>query len=203
MLKGFFVISDLHSCSDNSWGRDPLRSIELICSFSLYDSIYSVIPEHFPTAKPAQPTAPCIALSAASILNYLLKSRNQASNINLPDLHPLFYQALDEDTTCLPRLYLAASLTPYKGLTYRDKKKDRLLVGLIIRASLKLGTQSHFLDGIPLLFSAIDIISRSINETTKLHPTSERVGIGMHALELTVSSILTEHRFITARKIRT
>jgi len=120
----------------------------------------------------------------------------------LPDLHPLFYQALDEDTTCLPRLFLAASLTPYKGLTYLDKKKDRLLVGLIIRDSLKLGTQSHFLDGIPLLFNATDIISRSIHEPAELHPVSERVGIGMHALELMVLSILTKHRFVTARKIR-
>jgi len=121
----------------------------------------------------------------------------------LPDLHPLFYQALDEDATCLPRLYLAASLTPYRGLTYSDKKKkDRPLVGLIIRDSLKLGTQSHFLDGIPLLFSAADIINRSINETVNLHPFSERVRIGMHALELIILSILTKHRFVNARKVR-
>lgn len=141
-------------------------------------------------------------MSAASILNYLLKSRDQASNTKPPGLHPLFYQALDDDATCLSRLYLAASLTPYKGLTYRDKKeKDRPLIDLVIRDSLKLGTQSHFLDGIPLLFSAADIITRSINETTTLHPISERVGIGVHALEPTVLSVLIKYRLAVAREI--
>jgi tRNA nucleotidyltransferase (CCA-adding enzyme) len=95
---------------------------------------------------------------------------------------------LDSDATCSARLYLAASLTPYKYVTYHDKKnKEQLLVDLVIRESLKLGKQSHFLDGIPLLFIAADIIALSVAEADKLHPTSDRVGIGAFTLTMVIA----------------
>lgn len=172
-------------------GRDPLRSIELIHSLCLYDSIYFVIPEDFISTSSGKPALPCTALAAASILHHLLENRKQSLN-NFPTLHPLFYQALDSDSTCSSRLYLAASLTPYKGLTYRDKKKkDQPFVDLVIRDSLKLGTQSHFLDGIPLLFTAANIIAGSIVQPAKLHPTSKRVGIGLLLREKSVHNSAT------------
>jgi tRNA nucleotidyltransferase (CCA-adding enzyme) len=94
---------------------------------------------------------------------------------------------------------LAASLTPYKRLTYRDRtNKERLLVELVIRDSLKLGTQYNFLDGIPLLFAAVDIIPPSIPEAKKRHPTSERVDIG-ECIDSTFAQWLMKYR-VTAKK---
>lgn len=119
-------------------------------------------------------------MAAALILRHILESQEQNVDHKFPSPHPLYFRAIENDKTCSSRLYLAAALTPYKHLTYRDKKhKDQQLVGLVIRESLKLGAQSHFLDGIPLLFTACNIIAPAIADPSKLHPTSERVGIGV------------------------
>ncbi|KAJ3575901.1 hypothetical protein NP233_g783 [Leucocoprinus birnbaumii] len=174
-------------------GREPLRSIELIHNLSLYNSIYFVIPDNFLSTLSGNPAASSQGFAAASILHHLLENRKQESrNIDLPALHPLYYQALDTDPTCSSRLYLAASVTPFKGLTYLDKKKkEQPVIELVLGESLKLGRQSHFLDGIPLLFTAAESISRSIIETDKLHPTSERVGIGLLLREKSVHNSVT------------
>ncbi|KAF9454980.1 hypothetical protein P691DRAFT_792086 [Macrolepiota fuliginosa MF-IS2] len=172
-------------------GRDPLRAIELIHNLSLYDPVFFVIPDSFSSTFSGKPGSPRSGLTAASVLHYILESEHRADS-KLPQLHTLFYEAVKHDPTCYPRLYLATALTPYKHLTYRDKKdKSRLFVELVIRESLKLGAQSHFLDGIPLLFSACDVITSAVADPRKLHPTSERVGIGLFLREKAVHNSAT------------
>ncbi|KXN81093.1 CCA tRNA nucleotidyltransferase, mitochondrial [Leucoagaricus sp. SymC.cos] len=168
-------------------GRDPLRSIKLIYELSLYDPIFFVIPEASLFTLSGSPTSPSVGLAAASILHYLLENRAHTLSSNLPILHPLFYRAVDNDPTCSHRLYLAASLTPYRSITYRDKKnEDFPLVELVIRESLKLGKQSHFLDGIPHLFAASNIIIPFVAEQDKSRLSSERVSIGLLLRESSV-----------------
>jgi tRNA nucleotidyltransferase (CCA-adding enzyme) len=74
-------------------------------------------------------------------------------------------------------LYLACALTPYRGITYVDVKgKMHSAVEAVIREGLKVGTKNHYLDGIPSLFSASEILKAPDIETP-----SERVAIGLCA----------------------
>jgi tRNA nucleotidyltransferase (CCA-adding enzyme) len=100
-------------------------------------------------------------------------------------VHPTLLSLANADPSCKARLYLAATLTPYKYITYLDKKtnkkeKPQAVVDYIIRESLKLGTQNHYLDGTPLLFEADQLLEGPtfINEKDQTH--SERVAIGLH-----------------------
>jgi tRNA nucleotidyltransferase (CCA-adding enzyme) len=161
-------------------GRDPPRSIELIYNLSLYEPIFFAIPEAFSSTLSGVPEPARIGWTTVLILRYLFGCREQKTCSELPNPHPIYYEAVINDPTCSSRLYLAAALTPYKRLTYRDKKrKEKPLVELVIRESLKLGSQSHFLDGIPPLFTAYNLIASSVSDSSKLHSTSERVGIGV------------------------
>ena len=79
------------------------------------------------------------------------------------------------DSTFVARLYLAAILTPFQGIEYRDhKQKDHPLVEAVIRDSLKLGTQNHYLDGIPVLFAATQLI-----KTEVMNDSLDRVRLGL------------------------
>jgi tRNA nucleotidyltransferase (CCA-adding enzyme) len=76
-------------------------------------------------------------------------------------------------------LFLAAALTPFKGIKYLDsKKKERLAVELVIREGLKLGTQNHYLDGIPKLFAASQLLKGQSPESGMFREASRRVDIG-------------------------
>jgi tRNA nucleotidyltransferase (CCA-adding enzyme) len=72
-------------------------------------------------------------------------------------------------------------LTPYKYITYLDKKgKPQAVVDYIIRESLKLGTQNHYLDGTPLLFEASQLLNSPTFVDERDQKRSERVAIGLH-----------------------
>ena len=64
---------------------------------------------------------------------------------------------------------------PFQGIEYRDhKQKDHPLVEAVIRDSLKLGTQNHYLDGIPVLFAATRLIQAQITDNSL-----DRVRLGL------------------------
>jgi tRNA nucleotidyltransferase (CCA-adding enzyme) len=68
-------------------------------------------------------------------------------------------------------------LTLYYGITYSDvKNKEHLAVEAAIREGLKLGTQNHYLDGVPLLFTASTLLKTP--ELAKFKGPQERVTIG-------------------------
>ena len=75
---------------------------------------------------------------------------------------------------------MACALTPYRGITYVDEKgKNRSAVEAVIREGLKVGTKNHYLDGVPALFSAYELLKAPGVEDDKLNTPSERVEIGM------------------------
>jgi len=77
---------------------------------------------------------------------------------------------------------MACALTPYKGITYVDEKgKTHSAVESVIRESLKVGTKNHYLDGVPALFSASELLKAPVidNDKFKLKTPSERAAIGL------------------------
>ncbi|KAI0793297.1 hypothetical protein C8Q75DRAFT_713370 [Abortiporus biennis] len=138
-------------------GRDPLRAIQIIHDLSLYFSIF-----HIPSSVAPELSAPLaadnVALAACSILHFLTQPPSLTSP-TLPPLHPLLSNSISHNKLVAARLYLACALFPFHGVTYQDSKaRPRLAAEAAIRESLKLGTQNHYLDGIPALFFAVDVL---------------------------------------------
>ncbi len=95
-------------------------------------------------------------------------------------MHPLILSGLSSSTSVVPRLYMACALTPYRGITYVDEKgKKRPAVEAVIREGLKVGTKNHYLDGVPALFSASELLKAPDIEDDKFKTSSERVAIGV------------------------
>jgi tRNA nucleotidyltransferase (CCA-adding enzyme) len=116
-------------------------------------------------------------LVTSSVLATLL---SPAPENGLLDLHPTLLSQLDIDKSSRSRLYLAAALSPFRGLTYLDKKnKSHSVVELVIRESLKLGTQNHFLDGVPALYDAAALLKTPDLTDKRFSEPSERVAIGL------------------------
>ena len=113
------------------------------------------------------------ALRAASILNAFL-SPSQFHEI-VP--HPALLSVVMEDDSAKARLLLAALLVPYKGMFFKDKKKDSPMVTAVIRDSLKLGTQNHFLDGVPTLFSALPLVKEHLQQSSSRPLTRVELGL--------------------------
>ena len=105
---------------------------------------------------------------------HLLLYPSTVDGISLPPLHQLFHSALESDPSAKPRLYLAAALTPYRSVLYLDhKERSRLAVEAAIRDGVKLGNQNHYLDGIPALFQATEVLKKP-----QLGGERERVNMG-------------------------
>ncbi|KAF9498151.1 hypothetical protein BDN71DRAFT_1386446 [Pleurotus eryngii] len=156
-------------------GRNPRHAIQLLHDLSLFASVFSVLPNDISSAlsSPVQDNAS--GLKAAVLLDTVL----HPSPSKLPAVHPTML-SISEDPSCAARLFLAAALTPYKGITYSDrKKKPHPAVEAAIRESLKLGTQNHFLDGIPALFAAAEILQLPRLDDDRFALPSDRVAIGL------------------------
>ncbi|KAJ7693549.1 hypothetical protein B0H17DRAFT_1159371 [Mycena rosella] len=160
-------------------GPDPLRGIQMIEHLSLYDAIFNVIPPEV-TASLSAPLAPRISsVKTACILQRVLHPAD-SSLAALPPIHPTLVSAPNADAGAPARLYLAAALTPHLGRTYLDrKKKPQPLVECAIRESLKLGAQNHYVDGVPLLFAAAQLLANPDLNQVKFQTPSERVALGL------------------------
>jgi tRNA nucleotidyltransferase (CCA-adding enzyme) len=131
--------------------------MQLINDLGVYRSIFSVIPTSIVDTFSRTPTADDTSLKAASILHSITCSPSSSSP--LPSIHPTVLKAFHSDPSCKSRLFLASALTPYLGITYHDHKgKELPAVLYVIRECLKLGTQNHFLDGVPVLFDACKVL---------------------------------------------
>ncbi|KAF5377152.1 hypothetical protein D9615_006354 [Tricholomella constricta] len=177
-------------------GRDPFGAIHLIRDLSLYDQIFSVIPPEISDTF----SSPCgrrdTAFVAASIVQDLLHPLDSS---HIPRLHPTCLSVVETDSSCRARLYLAAILTPYKGITYQDRKKKPIsVIEYIIRDTLKLGTQHHFLDGIPALFSAARLLENPVLTAERFSKSSQRVALGLLLREKTVHNVNTGSHWTTS-----
>ncbi|KAK2461707.1 hypothetical protein APHAL10511_006170 [Amanita phalloides] len=155
-------------------GHDPLHSIQLIHDLSLYRAVFSVIPAEIKATFSEPPASDKHALASATILHALLTE----SEVHLPALHSSLSKTVKSDTTRVARLYLATSLVPFACITYTDKKqKLHSAAGIVLRESLRLGTQNHYLDGIPLLFSAKQLL-RNVLYDERTESPLRRVALG-------------------------
>lgn len=175
-MKGTRLLPYSEHSPERIAGRDPVRAIQLINDFRLYDSIFSVIPDETVASFSSPPADRIVSLKSAYILHTIL---TPPASPDIPSLHPTLLSIVKKDTACRARLFLAATLSPYIGITYRDKKKkSQPAVELVIRESLKLGTQNHFLDGIPALFAAAPLLRNPDLGAERFKGPSDRVEIG-------------------------
>ncbi|KAI0367514.1 hypothetical protein BV20DRAFT_1054794 [Pilatotrama ljubarskyi] len=151
-------------------GRNPLLSIDFMNKLSLYPAVFS-IPEGTGVKLSGSLSSSQDALNAAVILHALSNPTNDISTTlsgspvpSLPPVHRLLLSELSMPTNASRRLYLASALTPYRHLTYMSKAKVRPAAEAVIRDGLKLGAQYHYLDGVPTLFLAAELLQRGIAE---------------------------------------
>lgn len=154
-------------------GHDPLHAIQLIHDLKLYSSIFWASPTALNSFS-SIPTDSLQGLIAATILHSLTITPSP-----LPAIHPLLVQHFTLHPSTRPRLFLASALTPFKGITYQDaKNKIHPAIEAILRDGCKLGSQNHYLGGIPTLFSAGKLLENPTLEGDKFRQRPERVAIG-------------------------
>jgi tRNA nucleotidyltransferase (CCA-adding enzyme) len=157
-------------------GNDPYNAIQLICSLSLYTPIFGCVEKDVRDQFSQIPRSPAHAFRTATILQYLLHPKETSSPLHA--VHPSLFSAIDNDPTIKSRLFLASTLTPYIDTTYRNKKRDVPVATYVLRELLRLGSQNHFLDGIPPLFEATKLLSQPDVNDDRFQKPSQRVAIG-------------------------
>ncbi|KAH9177067.1 hypothetical protein EDB89DRAFT_2112495 [Lactarius sanguifluus] len=177
-------------------GRNPLMSLRLLDSLSLFPLVFNVPPAVAPLLS-AQPASTSLAIVAASILRAFLQPDSALSQH--PPVHPLILSGLSSSTSVVPRLYMACALTPYRGITYVDEKnKERSVLGAVIREGLKVGTKNHYLDGIPALFIASGLFKSPDVQDDRFKTPSERVAIGLLLRQSSVHNALVNAHWTTS-----
>lgn len=159
-------------------GRDPLRAIQLIHDLSLYSSIF-MVPSSIASTFSTTPTPSSTAVASATVLQHLLNANPSSAPFDhLPTIHKTLISSVTTPGT-RARLFLAAALTPYRGISYTDSKgKSHPATEPAIREGTRLGAQNHYLDGIPALFSAAELLKSPDPSNGKLRVPTERVAIG-------------------------
>lgn len=109
------------------------------------------------------------------MLHDILPISDSLARSSLPALHPSLTPPSSSECA---RLFLAATLSPFFGLTYNDgrKKRTSTAVEIVIRDALKLGTKNHYMDGIPAFFKAAELIRDPTLD--KFGGEEQRVNIG-------------------------
>jgi len=150
--------------------------VQLICELGLYNAIFSVIPQEIKSQVPPNlfQDISSDAIAAASILHAF----SSTGKLDLPPPHPALLSRIQEDSLSRARLYLASLLLPFQGFTYIDrKKKTHSVLSAVIRQSLKLGTQNHYLDGIPVLFAGVPVIKDGMRKHEKEPMSRAELGL--------------------------
>ncbi|PVG04799.1 hypothetical protein CPB86DRAFT_692433 [Serendipita vermifera] len=135
---------------------DPLYAIQLLHDFGLLSSIFIASPIALETATEKRQS---LDLSAKGVASLHLLLSPESTGYDLPALDPSLLETTKNQKSTRARLYLAAALTPFRGIKFEQKKKTVPLVDNVIREGLKLGSQNHYLDGIPQLFNAAEEIT--------------------------------------------
>ncbi|KIM33013.1 hypothetical protein M408DRAFT_14571 [Serendipita vermifera MAFF 305830] len=151
-------------------GPDPVYAFQLLHSFKLLPSIFLPSPQAQESAS-SESRSMDEAVAGVTSLDMVLYPVAGG----LPALDPLFTTTAISDKSARARLTFAAALTPFRGLTYELKKKRILLVESVLRDGLKLGSQNHYIDGIPRLFNAAEMIIQAFPQPLE---GKNRVAIG-------------------------
>lgn len=174
-------------------GTSPLLSISTIDGLGLYTPVLG-IPPALQGKTSGTLEAQSTAVDAASLLCDLLSPTPTL----IPAVHQLLLDPAREDLDVRKRLIFGAALTPWKHMTYQEKKKTISAIEGIIKDGLKvsqppnvqfvsytvcqIGGQSHFATSIPSLFAAHEKISNPLLE--QFEGPEERALIGMYACPL-------------------
>ncbi|KIY67515.1 transfer RNA nucleotidyltransferase [Cylindrobasidium torrendii FP15055 ss-10] len=187
-------------------GRSPLHALKLIHDADLWEAIFCTYPSDL-SNKFEGPAAKYLAYRMSStrretpieIRNLPLKYAAVLTSIlegptSLPgliDVHPRLTLSARDNPSCRGRLFLASALSPFIGTTYTDKKGKQVQAAeAAIRESLKMGTQSHMLDGVPPLFSAIRLLdSRTLRSSPNFSTKPERVALALLLREKVVHEL--------------
>ncbi|KAJ7767057.1 hypothetical protein B0H14DRAFT_3116740 [Mycena olivaceomarginata] len=138
----------------------PTRSIQMIDDLSLYNAIFNMVPLEIKGSL-SGPIAPSTSsVKAACVLRSILSPSGSALE-NLTSVHPALVSSAKDDPGAMAHLYLAAVLLPHFGISYRHNKRTYAAVQCAVREMLELGTQNHFLNGIPLLFKAAEFFEKN------------------------------------------
>lgn len=119
-------------------GHNPLVSLQMIDDLELHDAIFW-FPQSIADTLSHQPASRSVGLAAASISNSIFSQFDHPDTSNaLAPVHTslLSYSASDKDVR--RRLILAAAMTPFKGITYPEKKKTVPAVEGLVRVGLKV-----------------------------------------------------------------
>lgn len=136
-----------------------------------------MVPRAVSSTFSSKPAGSIKSVAAATLLHELLNPT--VSPTSLAHIHKALISTTLSTPGTVARLYIAAALTPYSGITYIDSKhKTKLAVEGVIREGLKLGAKNHCLDGIPPLFTAAEVLEDRIKNMIKPNMPSERVAIG-------------------------
>ena len=159
-------------------GVQPIHAIQLINELSLYNCVFHVPAEILAVASSSFGLLDT-SLTACTILQSVLSSVPLPNGANVP-VHPTLLHHTLHDPGTKARLFLAASLFPFYGITYKDRKqKEHYLVEAVIREGLKLGNKNYYLDGVPALFNAASELVDGLSlEQDRFKTPSERVSIG-------------------------
>jgi tRNA nucleotidyltransferase (CCA-adding enzyme) len=175
-------------------------SLRLLDALSLFPLVFYIPPTVVSTLS-SQPSSASLAIVAATILQTFLQP--DAALFPHPPVHPLILSGLSSSTSVVSRLYMACALTPYRGITYVEKKKERPALEAVIREGLKVGTKNHYLDGIPALFLASELLKSADIDDDKFRTPSERVAIGVcrsplsfHIAEVLVQGLLLRDNLV-------
>ncbi|KAI6153282.1 hypothetical protein BKA82DRAFT_4087879 [Pisolithus tinctorius] len=161
-------------------GVQPLRAVQLINELSLYHCIFNV-PDNILAAASCPSTSPETSVTACTILENILSPGSSSTNQPLVPVHPTLLSHISRDPGTKARLFLAASLFPLYGITYKDQKqKDHYLVEAVIREGLKLGNKNYYLDAIPALYSAASELVNGLSlDQDRFKNPLERVSLGL------------------------
>lgn len=168
-------------------GQNPLLSIKYIHSLNLFKILFA-LPNYITSTFSERIHSLQTSLSAASILQELLTGNAWST--------PVHRRLLPSDQTLAgsrARLFLGALLTPFRHITYiGTKMKSQSVVEAAIREGVKLGTQNHFLDGVPALFAAADLLDLvSISKIDRRDVGTERVSTGLLLRDKNVHNVHT------------
>ncbi|KIM54232.1 hypothetical protein SCLCIDRAFT_1222195 [Scleroderma citrinum Foug A] len=160
-------------------GVQPVHAVQLINELSLFNCIFHV-PANILTLSSSSLGSLDSSLTACTILRSILSSASLPNGTNVP-VHPMLLSYTMRDPGTKARLFMAASLFPFYGITYKDRKqKEHYLVEAVIREGLKLGNKNYYLDGIPALFGAASELIEGLSlDQDRFKAPSERVSIGL------------------------
>ena len=144
--------------------------MEVIRELGLYDIVFNVPTTINLSPRPASTDS---AFSATILLQRIITGTLPPE---LPGIHQTLIEHVTSTAGAKGRLFLGAALTPFAGSSFPQKKRTRPGAEAAVWEGLRLGTQGHYLDGVPLLFEAATLLRQP--RLDRWTTPSDRVALG-------------------------